>query len=200
MELIIKELCDTQFVENYTKKCLKIISNIVETEEAIQYIWVETLNYIHRNEEKVLKYYSKGGINQVRKLISGLIVRQICSKTSPFYFQYIKKSSDNVIRTLSENNKYDEVNGWAENYKKTEKTVDDFKTLSIEYNENYSNSHYINALNDLSDEDRSILITYIANNNKISTTAKQLKVSSPYLKNKLNEIKNNYLNKLKKYE
>lgn len=200
LTIIFQELTDTQFIDNYTKKML-VNRNEVEIEEVIQYCYLTCFEYLSKHEEKTIKEYNNYGINRIRAICSGIIHRNLRSKTSPFYYTYILKKSDAIIkkRTADKYESFDEVEGWRDNTKKQETFNDDFNTLKYEYETNITNSEYINIFNSLNQREQSILLTYIKNNNVYSTTAKELSISVPVLKRELNKIRDKYKKMYEKY-
>lgn len=194
LTIIFQELTDTQFIDNYTKKML-VNKNEVEIDEVIQYCYLTCFEYLSKHEEKTIKEYNNYGINRIRAICSGIIHRNLRSKTSPFYYTYILKNSDAIIkkRTADKYESFDEVEGWRDNTKKQETFNDTFETLRHEYQTNITNSEYISVFNDLNEKEKSILLTYIKNNNTYSTTAKELQISTPLLKRELNKIREKYI-------
>lgn len=193
-EKIIKELIETQFVENYCRQ--KLTNKEIEIEEAIQHIY---LIICEIEEEKLINWYSEGGINKIRQVVSGIISRQLNSTNSEFFYTYVLKNPDNIIRKRLNNKyeKYDEENGWSTNYKKGKAIKDDYETLDIEFKVNRTDNEIVKALNQLSDEDRSIMIKYIECNNHYSELAREFNISVDLVKEKINEIRekiNNILN------
>ena len=86
---ILQELYDTNFVQLYVKKLLNS-ADIEHYEDYIQEIFLILCEY---DENKLIELYTVGGINKVRQLASGIICRQIKSKTSPLYYKYKKKQN-----------------------------------------------------------------------------------------------------------
>lgn len=200
LTIIFQELTDTNFIDNYTKKML-VNKNEVEIEEVIQYCYLTCFEYLAKHEEKTIKEYQNYGINRIRAICSGIIHRNLRSKTSPFYYTYILKKSDSIIkkRTADKFESYNEIEGWKDNTKKQETFVDSFETLKHEYQTNITNSEYINVFNDLNEKEKSILLTYIKNNNTYSTTAQELQISTPLLKRELDKIRDKYKKIYEKY-
>lgn len=197
---IFNELVNVQFIDNYTKKML-VNKNEVEIEEAIQYCYLTCFEYLKKNEQKVIEEYNKYGINRIRAICSGIIHRNLRSRTSPFYYTYILKQSNSIIkkRTADKYESFNEVEGWRDNTKKEETFADTFETLKNEYQTNITNSEYINVFNELNEKEKSILVTYIKNNNTYSATAKELQISTPLLKRELDKIRNKYKKMYEKY-
>jgi RNA polymerase sigma factor (sigma-70 family) len=194
LTIIFQELTDTQFIDNYTKKML-VNKNDVEIDEVIQYCYLTCFEYLSKHEEKTIKEYNNYGINRIRAICSGIIHRNLRSKTSPFYYTYILKNSNSIIkkRTADKYESFNEIEGWRDNTKKEETFKDDFNTLKYEYETNINDSEYINIFNDLNEREKSILICYIKNNNTYSTTAKELSISVPVLKRELNRLRSKYI-------
>lgn len=69
---IIEELYNTGFVKNYLKKRLKGEDFIEDCENDI---YVMLLEY-----PRLISLYNEGGINKIRQLSSGMIIRHISSK------------------------------------------------------------------------------------------------------------------------
>lgn len=191
---IFNELVNVQFIDNYTKKML-VNKNEVEIEEAIQYLYLTCFEYLKKHEQKVIEEYNNYGINRIRAICSGIIHRNLRSKTSPFYYTYILKNSNSIIkkRTADKYESFNEVEGWRDNNKKQETFVDTFETLKHEYQTNITNSEYINVFNSLNQREQSILLCFIKNNHTYSATAKELSISVPVLKRELNKIKSKYI-------
>lgn len=193
-EVILNELIETKFVENYCRQ--KLTNKEIDIEEAIQHIY---LIICELEEEKLIQWYNEGGINKIRQVVSGIISRQLNSTNSEFFYTYILKNPDNIIRKRINNKyeKYDEENGWIPTYKKGKSIKDDYETLDIEFKVNRTDNELVKALNQLSDEDRSIMIKYIECNNHYSELAREFNISVDLVKEKINEIRekiNNILN------
>ena len=193
-QTIINELIETNFVENYCRQ--KITNKEIPVEEAIQHIY---LIICELEEEKLIQWYKEGGINKIRQVVSGIISRQLNSTNSEFFYTYILKNPDNIIRKRSKNKyeQYDEENGWVTSYKKGKAIKDDYETLDIEFKVNRTDNQVVKALNQLSDKDRSIMIKYIECNNHYSELAREFNISVDLVKEKINEIRekiNNILN------
>lgn len=193
-EVILNELIATKFVENYCR--LKLTNKEIDIEEAIQHIY---LIICEIEEEKLIQWYNEGGINKIRQVVSGIISRQLNSTNSEFYYTYVLKKPDNILQKRI-NNKYeyyDEENGWATTYKKGKAIKDDYETLDIEFKVNRTDNELVKALNQLSDEDRSIMIKYIECNNHYSELAREFNLSVDLVKEKINEIRKK-INKINK--
>lgn len=193
-EKIINELIETNFVENYCRQ--KLTNKEIDIEEAIQHIY---LIICEIEEEKLIQWYSEGGINKIRQVVSGIISRQLNSTNSEFFYTYVLKNPDNILqkRLKSKYEYYDEENGWAITYKKGKAIKDDYETLDIEFKVNRTDNQLVKALNQLSDEDRSIMIKYIECNNHYSELAREFNISVDLVKEKITEIRkeiNNILN------
>jgi hypothetical protein len=185
-EVILNELIQTKFVENYCR--LKLTNKEIDIEEAIQHIY---LIICEIEEEKLIQWYAEGGINKIRQVVSGIISRQLNSTNSEWFYTYVLKNPDNIIRKRI-NNKYehyDEENGWSTTYKKGKAIKDDYETLDIEFKVNRTDNELVKALNQLSDEDRSIMIKYIECNNHYSELAREFNLSVDLIKEKINEIR-----------
>lgn len=185
-EKILNELIETKFVENYCR--LKLTNKEIDIEEAIQHIY---LIICEIDEEKLIQWYNEGGINKIRQVVSGIISRQLNSTNSEFYYTYVLKNPDNILqkRLKSKYEYYDEENGWAITYKKGKAIKDDYETLDIEFKVNRTDNQLVKALNQLSDEDRSIMIKYIECNNHYSELAREFNLSVDLIKEKINEIR-----------
>ena len=77
---------------------------------------------------------------------------------------------------------------------------DDFHTLDTDYRLNLGDSDAVRALNDLGDVDRNLFISYIEANGHYSTLARKVKLSVPFLKVRIDEIKEEIKKKIKQYE
>lgn len=192
-EVILNELIETKFVENYCR--LKLTNKEIDVEEAIQHIY---LIICEIEEEKLIQWYNEGGINKIRQVVSGIISRQLNSTNSEFYYTYVLKNTDNIIRKRINNKyeKYDEENGWTTTYKKGKAIKDDYETLDIEFKVNRTDNELVKALNQLSDEDRSIMIKYIECNNHYSELAREFNLSVDLVKEKIVIIRNKIKEKL----
>lgn len=192
-ENIIKELIETQFVENYCRQ--KLTNKEIPIDEAIQHIY---LIICEIEENKLIQWYNEGGINKIRQVVSGIISRQLNSTNSEWYYTYVLKSPDNILRKRLKNKyeHYDEEKGWNTTYKKGKAMKDDFETLDIEYKVNRTDNQLVKALNQLSDEDRSIMIKYIECNNHYSELAREFNLSVDLIKDKINNIREKINNKL----
>lgn len=192
-QTILNELVSTKFVDSYCKK--KLVNREVDLDEAIQYCW---LIICELDEEKLIQWYNEGGINKIRQVASGIIHRQLVSKNSPFYNQYIKKNTRTIIkrRTNDKKQKWNEVEGWNEdNNDNTTITEDSFEELKEEF-ELKKDNEYINTFKQLNELEQSILLTYIENKT-YTQTAKKLNISTPVLRRVIEKIRNNYKNKYK---
>lgn len=86
-EEILEELHRTQFVENFTKKFVRQ-NDIDYIEDEIQDIWIIICEL---PQEKLQALYRNGGINGVRRFVSGIIHRQMNSVTSKIHATYRKR-------------------------------------------------------------------------------------------------------------
>lgn len=191
-QTILNELVSTKFVDSYCKK--KLVNREVDLSEAIQYCW---LIICELDEEKLIQWYNEGGINKIRQVASGIIHRQLVSKNSPFYNQYIKKNTRNIIkrRTNDSKQKWNEIEGWNEdnndNDTTTEDSYNDLKEeFDIKFNENNELIYTFKQLNDL---EQSILLTYLENKT-YTATAKALNISTPVLRRVIEKIRIKYKN------
>jgi hypothetical protein len=92
-EQCLEELIKTNFIPNYVKK---ISYNKRDLDDIIQDIYI--LIY-ELPDDQVVRLFIQGGVNQLRKFVSGLIVRQLCSKNGK-----IRKKYD--LSNISFENKY----------------------------------------------------------------------------------------------
>lgn len=193
---ILNELVSTKFVDSYCKK--KLVNREVDLSEAIQYCW---LIICELDEEKLIQWYNEGGINKIRQVASGIIHRQLVSKNSPFYNQYIKKNTKSIIkrRTNDKKQKWNEVEGWNEdNNDNTTITTDSFEALRDEFKIKFNeNNEFIYTFKHLNELEQSILLSYIENNNTYTATAKALNISTPVLRRVIERIRNNFKKKYK---
>lgn len=81
-EQCIEELIKTGFVENY---CKKVSYNKRDLKDIVQDIYIMVYDL---PEEQVVDLFVQGGVNQLRKFVSGLIVRQLCSKNGKIRKKY----------------------------------------------------------------------------------------------------------------
>lgn len=190
---IYNELVEVQFVENYTKRIL--INKEIDIEEAIQYCYLQIFEYLNKNQEKAIEWYNEGGINKIRQIASGIITRTVCSKNSPFFNLYVKKSTKSIIkrRTNDSKQKWNEIEGWNEdnndNDTTTEDSYNDLKEeFEIKFNENNELIYTFKQLNDL---EQSILLTYLENKT-YTATAKALNISTPVLRRVIEKIRIKY--------
>lgn len=194
LDKIYKELVQVQFVENYTKRIL-VNKNVVELDEAIQYCYLQIFEYFDKNKEKAIETYQTKGINGIRQIASGIIHRQLVSKNSPFYNQYIKKTTRSIIkrRTNDKKQKYDEVEGWQDDNANNDDitiTEDTYNDLKEEF-ELKADNEYIHTFKQLNELEQSILLTYIEKST-YTATAKALNVSTPVIRRVIEKIRNNY--------
>lgn len=110
---IIMELYETNFVFKYTAEMLTN-RDVIELDDAVMEVWVNVIEWLQKNQDKALKMYEKKGINGIRQVVAGIIVRQCRSQSSSLYYKYVKKSTKNLIikRTNDNKQQYDEENGW----------------------------------------------------------------------------------------
>lgn len=175
-EEIINELYNTQFVENYTKRLLKQQEFL---EDAIAEVW---LMIAEIPEERFQQLYEERGIDKVRQFVGGIINRQINSKNSKFYYTYIKKNTKNIMikRTADKKQHYSEDSGW----------LDDISDEVDEYED------IVNGWKKLDDIEKNLLKAYIDCNYHISTLARMMNVSVPFLKPKIEQIKKKVKNNI----
>lgn len=194
---IYNELVEVQFVENYTKRML--VNKEIPIDEVIQYCYLQIFEYFDKNKDKAIETYQSKGINGIRQIASGIIHRQVCSKNSPFYNQYIKKNTRNIIKRRTNDNKqkWNEVEGWQEDNDTTTITEDTFEDLKEEFEFNFNeNNEYIYTFKQLNELEQSILLTYLENKT-YTATAKVLNVSTPVIRRVIEKIRNNFKNKYK---
>ena len=79
---ITEELIKTNCIPNYVKK---IAYNKRDLDDIIQDIYI--LIY-ELPDDQVVRLFIQGGVNQLRKFVSGLIVRQLCSKNGKIRKKY----------------------------------------------------------------------------------------------------------------
>lgn len=189
---IYNELVQVQFVENYTKRML--VNKEIEIEEAIQYCYLQIFEYLNKNQEKAIEWYNEGGINKIRQIASGIITRTVCSKNSPFFNLYVKKSTKSIIkrRTNDTKQKWNEVEGWNEDNNNNDTTIteDTYNDLKEEF-ELKKDNEFVHTFNQLNELEKSILLTYIENKT-YTATAKKLNISTPVLRRVIEKIRNNY--------
>lgn len=84
---IITELARTRFVENYARRfCGK--ADLLNYEDIVGELW---LIICEKDESKILGWYARGGMDGVRRVVSGIIHRQLRSKTSDIYLKYTRR-------------------------------------------------------------------------------------------------------------
>lgn len=112
---IIMELYETNFVFKYTAEMLTN-RDVIELDDAVMEVWVNVIEWLRKNEDKALHIYKKKGINGIRQIASGIIVRQCRSQSSSLYYKYIKKSTKNLVikRQADKRIQWDEENGWSD--------------------------------------------------------------------------------------
>lgn len=96
---IIIELYKTGFVRNYVTKLSKN-RDYIDINDATQTIWLELLEL---PEGKLEEIFIRGGLNEIKKFTSGIIHKQIVSKTSKIYNEQFKKSACNLINEIYKN-------------------------------------------------------------------------------------------------
>ena len=191
---IYNELVEVQFVENYTKRVL--VNKEIDIQEVIQYCYLQIFEWFEKNKDKAIETYQSKGINGIRQICSGIIHRQICSKNSPFYNQYIKKNTRNIIkrRTNDSKQKFDEVEGWQDDNANNDDitiTEDTYNDLKEEF-ELKADNEYIHTFKiGLNELEQSILLTYIEHKT-YTETAKTLGVSTPVIRRIIEKIRTKY--------
>lgn len=193
---ILNELVQVRFVENYTKRML--VNKEIDIEEAIQYCYLQIFEYFDKHKNKAIETYQSKGINGIRQICSGIIHRQVCSKNSPFYNQYIKKNTRNIIkrRTNDKKQKFDEVEGWQDDNANNDDitiTEDTYNDLKEEF-ELKADNEYIHTFKQLNELEQSILLTYLENKT-YTATAKAMGVSTPVIRRVIERIRIKYKNK-----
>lgn len=195
---IYNELVQVQFVENYTKRIL--VNKEIDIDEVTQYCYLQIFEYFDKHKDKAIETYQTKGINGIRQICSGIIHRQICSKNSPFYNQYIKKNTRNIIKRRTNDSKqqqWNEVEGWNEdnnNNNDTTITEDTYNDLKEEF-ELKKDNEFIYTFKQLNELEQSILLSYIENNNTYTATAKALNISTPVLRRVIEKIRIKFKNK-----
>lgn len=194
---IYNELVEVQFVENYTKRML--VNKEIPIDEVIQYCYLQIFEYFDKNKDKAIEIYQTKGINGIRQIASGIIHRQVCSKNSPFYNQYIKKNTRNIIKRRTNDNKqkWNEVEGWNEDNNNDDIiTEDSYDNLKEEYLLKADVNEFAHTFTCLTDLEQSILLTYIEKST-YTETAKALGVSTPVIRRVIEKIRNNFKKKYK---
>lgn len=191
---IYNELVQVQFVENYTKRIL--VNKEIDISEVTQYCYLQIFEYFDKHKDKAIETYQTKGINGIRQICSGIIHRQIYSKNSPFYNQYIKKNTRNIIkrRTNDSKQKWNEVEGWNEDNNNNDIiTEDSYDNLKEEYLLKADVNEFAHTFTCLTDLEQSILLTYISCNT-YTETAKALGVSTPVIRRIIEKIRIKYKN------
>lgn len=188
---IYNDLVHVRFVENYTKRVL--VNKEIELEEVTQFLYLQIFEYFDRHKEKAIEIYQSKGIFGITRICAGIIHRQICSKNSPFYREYIKKNTKSIIkkRTNDKKQKWSEVEGWTEDNEDTIITEDSYNDLKDEFLLKADNE-YIHTFNQLNELEQSVLLTYISCNNTYTETAKALGVSTPVIRRVIEKIRTKY--------
>lgn len=84
---ILTELARTRFVENYARKfCGK--ADLLNYEDIVGELW---LIICEKDEGQVLGWYAHGGMRGVCRVVSGIIHRQLRSKSSAIYVKYTRR-------------------------------------------------------------------------------------------------------------
>lgn len=189
---IYNELVQVQFVENYTKRIL--VNKEIDIDEVTQYCYLQIFEYFDKHKDKAIETYQTKGINGIRQICSGIIHRQICSKNSPFYNQYIKKNTRSIIkrRTNDTKQKWNEVEGWNEDNNNNDTTIteDTYNDLKEEF-ELKKDNEFIHTFKQLNELEQSILLTYIENKT-YTETAKAMGVSTPVIRRIIEKIRIKY--------
>lgn len=84
---IVIELYNTHFVENFAFKYMGRADRL-NMEDIVQELY---LTICEADHNKLCKAYLVGGINAVRRYVSGLIVRQMRSTNSRIYRKYTRR-------------------------------------------------------------------------------------------------------------
>lgn len=104
---ILEELYNTEFVDKYIYKLSNSL-DLALIDDIKGEIWVIICEI---KEDRIISLYKQGGINKVRQFVSGIIYRQIRSKTSPIYKKYKKWALDNIatddFSSLLDNGRYE---------------------------------------------------------------------------------------------
>lgn len=175
-----------------------LVNKEIDIEEAIQYCYLQIFEYFDKHKNKAIETYQSKGINGIRQICSGIIHRQVCSKNSPFYNQYIKKNTRNIIkrRTNDKKQKFDEVEGWQDDNANNDDitiTEDTYNDLKEEF-ELKADNEYIHTFKQLNELEQSILLTYLENKT-YTATAKAMGVSTPVIRRVIERIRIKYKNK-----
>jgi TRAP-type mannitol/chloroaromatic compound transport system substrate-binding protein len=89
-QLILNELYNTGFIQNFTKSFAKQ-NDIDFLEDEIQDIFLIACEI---PEHRLIAMYEDGGINAVRRFLSGVIHRQMNSTTSAIHNRYRKRQGN----------------------------------------------------------------------------------------------------------
>ena len=103
---ILQELYDTHFVAGFVRKCNQGMYTNDEIEDIEQEVWLMICSL---TEDKLQDLYGQGGINKVRQYCSGIITRQIKSKTSQVYYRYRKNENHLLVGTFENIDEKDTV-------------------------------------------------------------------------------------------
>lgn len=105
---ILEELYATEYVDRYTRQ---ICVNNEYVEDFIQEVWLIVCDL---PEERLQKWYREGGINQIRRVVGGIINRTARSTTSGAYYKLVKKDIKNIQIKMDNDDtiKWDEENGY----------------------------------------------------------------------------------------
>lgn len=94
-EKIIQELYDSGFVKYYTMELCNNPVDRLYLDDITQEIWMMLIN----TKEGVLeRLWDEGGLNQVRKYASGMISRQLHSKSSTIYRKYKRYALNTTLK------------------------------------------------------------------------------------------------------
>lgn len=83
-EAILVELYNTRFVENYARSFCGAV-DMQHFDDIVQELYSIICEI---PEDRLTKIYAKGGINSVRRYVSGIITRQLRSTSSTIFKKY----------------------------------------------------------------------------------------------------------------
>ena len=90
---IVEELATSYWLDNYCKQFRGNPDDTLYIDDLMQDTY---LNLLTNNKDKVIQLYNQGGMAKVQRYVSGMIVRNLHSKTSPFYYTYKKHKHENI--------------------------------------------------------------------------------------------------------
>lgn len=107
---ILKALYDSGFVKYYTMELCNNPIDRLYMDDVVQEIWCMLIT----TKDGVLeRLWDEGGLNQVRKYASGMISRQLHSKSSTIYRKYKRYAMNTQLKGEIKEGEYDGEDAWT---------------------------------------------------------------------------------------